>query len=369
MIDQAWQSQPFKAQSFTDIPGAFGSGPNTSASATGDGAFAIGTAASASQRASTALGNGATASNQSAIAIGDRATASQFGDAALGLRANASGGLSIALGVGAAAANTAAIALGSSASALGQESVALGASSVANKSATALGVGAKAGFEPSTAIGTQATTIRTDQIVLGTSATGVTVSKLAGTNQEVVYAKDDGTLARASGLSITNDGSLITNDLTISGDKILSETVTLNNFKQSNDAITTDILSTDADGNLIKISLPTTTSGEDPTFCITSGGDSSCFGSDAKAKGAKDTAIGTNSKADAINGSTGSTAWVLTPRPSVMAPRHWAVAQKLMVKALLPLVKVPDRQQPVVSLLVIKPLQMALMRWPMAQVR
>ena len=63
---------------------------------------------------------------------------------------------------------------------------------------------------------------------------------------------------------------------------------------------TTQLLSTDSQGQLRMVVLPTNTT----TFCNRTGVDSSCYGPGAEAMGAHDTAIGVNSKADAIEGST-----------------------------------------------------------------
>jgi len=142
--------------------------------------------------------------------------------------------------------------------------------------------------------------------VLGTASTEVTVPNLAGSGNEIVYSETDGTLRRGVGIGVNNGSLSVANNFTVggsttlSGPTTISNTLTLGNYKNPQNPGTTEVLSTDANGNLQFIVLPTGAL----TFCNRTGLASSCYGPNAEAVGEFDTAIGANSKANAPDGST-----------------------------------------------------------------
>jgi hypothetical protein len=100
-------------------------------------------------------------------------------------------------------------------------------------------------------------------------------------------------------LSVAGAATL-NNSLTVAGSTSLNGRVALTNYRNPGNPGTTEVLSTDANGNLVQIVFPTNTT----TFCNRTGAASSCYGPNAEALGIGDTAIGANSRADALLGST-----------------------------------------------------------------
>jgi len=144
----------------------------TSASASGDNAVAIGNGTEASGFSATALGFEATSPETNSIALGRLATASDFAATALGVFATASGSRATALGREATASDSDATALGNDAEASGSRATALGREAEAsNTNATALGVDATASGDSSTALGRLATVSGTSSTALGNNAT------------------------------------------------------------------------------------------------------------------------------------------------------------------------------------------------------
>ena len=149
--------------------------------------------------------------------------------------------------------------------------------------------------------------------LLCSQPTEVTIANIAGTGNELVYANADGTLKRAVGLGINNGSLSVQNNLTPlvatppsavpAGQWLVHSTRQRHLqqlFHQPNQRNHSQLLSTDSQGQLRMVVLPTNST----TFCNRTGVDSSCYGAGAEAMGNHDTAIGTNSKADAAEGST-----------------------------------------------------------------
>ena len=250
------------------------------------------------------------------IALGFRASVvgNAEGGIAIGDNASVVGGTStIAIGTVSMAENES-IAIGSFARALGNRSMALGQGSKAEglnsvalgfeafaraDSSTAIGRFATAQHLSSTALGFGAVTTRNSQVVIGTSLETVTVPNVAGSGNQFLFATADGTLNRYTGATTIDSDLLISGSQAIGGNLTVGGDVVFNNYKNTNPGSGTTFLSTDANGKVALAAIPNGT-----TFCTLVGDNSSCYGPNAEAKGAFDTAIGANSRADAALGST-----------------------------------------------------------------
>ena len=256
------------------------------------------------------------ANSPNSIALGFRASVvgNAEGGIAIGDNASVVGGTStIAIGTVSMAENES-IAIGSFARALGNRSMALGQGSKAEglnsvalgfeafaraDSSTAIGRFATAQHLSSTALGFGAVTTRNSQVVIGTSLETVTVPNVAGSGNQFLFATADGTLNRYTGATTIDSDLLISGSQAIGGNLTVGGDVVFNNYKNTNPGSGTTFLSTDANGKVALAAIPNGT-----TFCTLVGANSSCYGPNAEAKGAFDTAIGANSRADAALGST-----------------------------------------------------------------
>ena len=256
------------------------------------------------------------ANSPNSIALGFRASVvgNAEGGIAIGDNASVVGGTStIAIGTVSMAENES-IAIGSFARALGNRSMALGQGSKAEglnsvalgfeafaraDSSTAIGRFATAQHFSSTALGFGAVTTRNSQVVIGTSLETVTVPNVAGSGNQFLFATADGTLNRYTGATTIDSDLLISGSQAIGGNLTVGGDVVFNNYKNTNPGSGTTFLSTDANGKVALAAIPNGT-----TFCTLVGANSSCYGPNAEAKGAFDTAIGANSRADAALGST-----------------------------------------------------------------
>jgi hypothetical protein len=256
------------------------------------------------------------ANSPNSIALGFRASVvgNAEGGIAIGDNASVVGGTStIAIGTVSMAENES-IAIGSFARALGNRSMALGQGSKAEglnsvalgfeafaraDSSTAIGRFATAQHLSSTALGFGAVTTRNSQVVIGTSLETVTVPNVAGSGNQFLFATADGTLNRYTGATTIGSDLLISGSQAIGGNLTVGGDVVFNNYKNTNPGSGTTFLSTDANGKVALAAIPNGT-----TFCTLVGANSSCYGPNAEAKGAFDTAIGANSRADAALGST-----------------------------------------------------------------
>ena len=256
------------------------------------------------------------ANSPNSIALGFRASVvgNAEGGIAIGDNASVVGGTStIAIGTVSMAENDS-IAIGSFARALGNRSMALGQGSKAEglnsvalgfeafaraDSSTAIGRFATAQHLSSTALGFGAVTTRNSQVVIGTSLETVTVPNVAGSGNQFLFATADGTLNRYTGATTIDSDLLISGSQAIGGNLTVGGDVVFNNYKNTNPGSGTTFLSTDANGKVALAAIPNGT-----TFCTLVGANSSCYGPNAEAKGAFDTAIGANSRADAALGST-----------------------------------------------------------------
>jgi hypothetical protein len=255
--------------------------------ATGDSVIAIGKQAMA--------GTG-----ESVIAIGKQAMAKETGSTAIGFLSKAENG-SLAMGTLAVADGKDSIALGDRSLATGgQGGIAIGQEAIAKKgNATAIGRASLADYVNSTALGAGAITTRNNQVVIGTSIDTVTVPNVAGSGNQFLFATADGTLNRYTGATTIDSDLLISGSQAIGGNLTVGGDVVFNNYKNTNPGSGTTFLSTDANGKVALAAIPNGT-----TFCTLVGANSSCYGPNAEAKGAFDTAIGANSRADAALGST-----------------------------------------------------------------
>ena len=256
------------------------------------------------------------ANSPNSIALGFRASVvgNAEGGIAIGDNASVVGGTStIAIGTVSMAGNDS-IAIGSFATALGNRSMALGQGSKAEglnsvalgfeafaraDSSTAIGRFATAQHLSSTALGFGAVTTRNSQVVIGTSLETVTAPSVAGIGNQFLFATADGTLNRYTGATTIGSDLLISGSQAIGGNLTVGGDVVFNNYKNTNPGSGTTFLSTDANGKVALAAIPNGT-----TFCTLVGANSSCYGPNAEAKGAFDTAIGANSRADAALGST-----------------------------------------------------------------
>ena len=256
------------------------------------------------------------ANSPNSIALGFRASVvgNAEGGIAIGDNASVVGGTStIAIGTVSMAENES-IAIGSFARALGNRSMALGQGSKAEglnsvalgfeafaraDSSTAIGRFATAQHLSSTALGFGAVTTRNSQVVIGTSLETVTVPNVAGSGNQFLFATADGTLNRYTGATTIDSDLLISGSQAIGGNLTVGGDVVFNNYKNTNPGSGTTFLSTDANGKVALAAIPNGT-----TFCTLVGANSACYGPNAEAKGAFDTAIGANSRADAALGST-----------------------------------------------------------------
>ncbi len=256
------------------------------------------------------------ANSPNSIALGFRASVvgNAEGGIAIGDNASVVGGTStIAIGTVSMAENES-IAIGSFARALGNRSMALGQGSKAEglnsvalgfeafaraDSSTAIGRFATAQHLSSTALGFGAVTTRNSQVVIGTSLETVTAPSVAGIGNQFLFATADGTLNRYTGATTIGSDLLISGSQAIGGNLTVGGDVVFNNYKNTNPGSGTTFLSTDANGKVALAAIPNGT-----TFCTLVGANSSCYGPNAEAKGAFDTAIGANSRADAALGST-----------------------------------------------------------------
>ena len=256
------------------------------------------------------------ANSLNSIALGFRASVvgNAEGGIAIGDNASVVGGTStIAIGTVSMAENES-IAIGSFARALGNRSMALGQGSKAEglnsvalgfeafaraDSSTAIGRFATAQHLSSTALGFGAVTTRNSQVVIGTSLETVTAPSVAGIGNQFLFATADGTLNRYTGATTIGSDLLISGSQAIGGNLTVGGDVVFNNYKNTNPGSGTTFLSTDANGKVALAAIPNGT-----TFCTLVGANSSCYGPNAEAKGAFDTAIGANSRADAALGST-----------------------------------------------------------------
>ena len=255
--------------------------------ATGDSVIAIGKQAMA--------GTG-----ESVIAIGKQAMAKATGSTAIGFLSKAENG-SLAMGTLAVADGKDSIALGDRSLATGgQGGIAIGQEAIAKKgNATAIGRNSLADYVNSTALGAGAITTRNNQVVIGTSLETVTAPSVAGIGNQFLFATADGTLNRYTGATTIDSDLLISGSQAIGGNLTVGGDVVFNNYKNTNPGSGTTFLSTDANGKVALAAIPNGT-----TFCTLVGANSSCYGPNAEAKGAFDTAIGANSRADAALGST-----------------------------------------------------------------
>ena len=252
--------------------------------------------------------------NSIALGFGASVVGNAEGGIAIGDNASVVGGTStIAIGTVSMAENES-IAIGSFARALGNRSMALGQGSKAEglnsvalgfeafaraDSSTAIGRFATAQHFSSTALGFGAVTTRNSQVVIGTSLETVTVPNVAGSGNQFLFATADGTLNRYTGATTIDSDLLISGSQAIGGNLTVGGDVVFNNYKNTNPGSGTTFLSTDANGKVALAAIPNGT-----TFCTLVGANSSCYGPNAEAKGAFDTAIGANSRADAALGST-----------------------------------------------------------------
>ena len=252
--------------------------------------------------------------NSIALGFGASVVGNAEGGIAIGDNASVVGGTStIAIGTVSMAENES-IAIGSFARALGNRSMALGQGSKAEglnsvalgfeafaraDSSTAIGRFATAQHLSSTALGFGAVTTRNSQVVIGTSLETVTVPNVAGSGNQFLFATADGTLNRYTGATTIDSDLLISGSQAIGGNLTVGGDVVFNNYKNTNPGSGTTFLSTDANGKVALAAIPNGT-----TFCTLVGANSSCYGPNAEAKGAFDTAIGANSRADAALGST-----------------------------------------------------------------
>ena len=251
---------------------------------------------------SIALGFGASVvgNAEGGIAIGDNASVvggtSTIAIGTISMAENES----IAIGVNARALGNRSMALGQGSKAEGLNSVALGFEAFARAdSSTAIGRFAAAQHFSSTALGFGAVTTRNSQVVIGTSLETVTVPNVAGSGNQFLFATADGTLNRYTGATNIDSDLLISGSQAIGGNLTVGGDVVFNNYKNTNPGSGTTFLSTDANGKVALAAIPNGT-----TFCTLVGANSSCYGPNAEAKGAFDTAIGANSRADAALGST-----------------------------------------------------------------
>ena len=251
---------------------------------------------------SIALGFGASVvgNAEGGIAIGDNASVvggtSTIAIGTISMAENES----IAIGVNARALGNRSMALGQGSKAEGLNSVALGFEAFARAdSSTAIGRFATAQHLSSTALGFGAVTTRNSQVVIGTSLETVTVPNVAGSGNQFLFATADGTLNRYTGATNIDSDLLISGSQAIGGNLTVGGDVVFNNYKNTNPGSGTTFLSTDANGKVALAAIPNGT-----TFCTLVGANSSCYGPNAEAKGAFDTAIGANSRADAALGST-----------------------------------------------------------------
>ena len=251
---------------------------------------------------SIALGFGASVvgNAEGGIAIGDNASVvggtSTIAIGTISMAENES----IAIGVNARALGNRSMALGQGSKAEGLNSVALGFEAFARAdSSTAIGRFATAQHLSSTALGFGAVTTRNSQVVIGTSLETVTVPNVAGSGNQFLFATADGTLNRYTGATTIGSDLLISGSQAIGGNLTVGGDVVFNNYKNTNPGSGTTFLSTDANGKVALAAIPNGT-----TFCTLVGANSSCYGPNAEAKGAFDTAIGANSRADAALGST-----------------------------------------------------------------
>ena len=251
---------------------------------------------------SIALGFGASVvgNAEGGIAIGDNASVvGGTSTIAIGTVSMA-GKDSIAIGSFAGALGNRSMALGQGSKAEGLNSVALGFEAFARAdSSTAIGRFATAQHLSSTALGFGAVTTRNSQVVIGTSLETVTVPNVAGSGNQFLFATADGTLNRYTGATTIDSDLLISGSQAIGGNLTVGGDVVFNNYKNTNPGSGTTFLSTDANGKVALAAIPNGT-----TFCTLVGANSSCYGPNAEAKGAFDTAIGANSRADAALGST-----------------------------------------------------------------
>ncbi len=248
-----------------------------------------------------AIGTDAIAlSGESAIAIGKNSSSEGLGSTAIGFFSKAENG-SLAMGTLAVADGKASIALGEFSLATGgQGSIAIGEGANArNRNATAIGRNSLSTFLNSTALGAGAITTRNNQVVIGTSLETVTAPSVAGIGNQFLFATADGTLNRYTGATTIGSDLLISGSQAIGGNLTVGGDVVFNNYKNTNPGSGTTFLSTDANGKVALAAIPNGT-----TFCTLVGANSSCYGPNAEAKGAFDTAIGANSRADAALGST-----------------------------------------------------------------
>lgn len=251
---------------------------------------------------SIALGFGASVvgNAEGGIAIGDNASVvGGTSTIAIGTVSMA-GKDSIAIGSFAGALGNRSMALGQGSKAEGLNSVALGFEAFARAdSSTAIGRFATAQHLSSTALGFGAVTTRNSQVVIGTSLETVTAPSVAGIGNQFLFATADGTLNRYTGATTIGSDLLISGSQAIGGNLTVGGDVVFNNYKNTNPGSGTTFLSTDANGKVALAAIPNGT-----TFCTLVGANSSCYGPNAEAKGAFDTAIGANSRADAALGST-----------------------------------------------------------------
>lgn len=134
---------------------------------TGNQSERFGANASASADGATAVGNSATASAVNASAVGQGAVASGVNSLAVGVAAHASGSASTAIGVTASASGTNAFALGQGATANFDYSLAVGESAVA-------------AFTQSIAIGVASASTAANQCVVGGAAIPINMLTLGG---------------------------------------------------------------------------------------------------------------------------------------------------------------------------------------------
>ncbi|MCZ4072109.1 YadA-like family protein [Agrobacterium sp. LMR679] len=165
--------------------------------ATGENSLAAGVLASASGEGATALGFNTTASGDHSLAMGENSSASGTSAVAIGTTATASGDLATAIGNNANASGGGAIALGwtdgsGTMGALGDESVAIGnGATSAGVRSLALGWGAKATEEGSVAIGAGSVT-RAATSVAGVTINGQTYAFAGGNPASVLSVGTEG---------------------------------------------------------------------------------------------------------------------------------------------------------------------------------
>ena len=266
------------------------------------GSTALGAETNASGNGSTAIGVLAKSQGEGSLAVGFAANSTAEDGIAIGSNALANGFNAFAFGTGAVAngRNVTAIGFGARAEGFNTNSLALGTGSLASGTdVTALGAGATATGVRATAIGAGAITTRNNQVVIGTSLETVTAPSVAGIGNQFLFATADGTLNRYTGATTIDSDLLISGSQAIGGNLTVGGDVVFNNYKNTNPGSGTTFLSTDANGKVALAAIPNGT-----TFCTLVGANSSCYGPNAEAKGAFDTAIGANSRADAALGST-----------------------------------------------------------------